>query len=55
MSELGTHLDEVALRRLPASVDGCEECLRDGGATSRRSHSFLTAFAARHAFRPRRS
>ena len=31
MSELCTHLDEVALRELPASVDGCEECLRDGG------------------------
>jgi len=23
--------DEVALRELPPSVDGCEECLRDGG------------------------
>jgi hypothetical protein len=31
MSELCTHLDEVALREVPASVDGCEECLRDGG------------------------
>jgi uncharacterized UBP type Zn finger protein len=30
MSELCTHLDEVELRELPASVDGCEECLRDG-------------------------
>ena len=30
MSELCTHLDEVALRELPASVDGCEDCLRDG-------------------------
>ena len=31
MSELCTHLDEVALRELPPSVDGCDECLRDGG------------------------
>ena len=31
MSELCTHLDQVELRELPASVDGCEECLRDGG------------------------
>jgi hypothetical protein len=31
MSELCTHLDEVELRELPASVDDCEECLRDGG------------------------
>jgi len=30
MSELCTHLDEVALRELPASVDGCEECLAAG-------------------------
>ena len=30
MSGLCTHLDEVALRALPPSVDGCEECLRDG-------------------------
>jgi uncharacterized UBP type Zn finger protein len=30
MSELCTHLDAVALRELPASVDGCAECLRDG-------------------------
>ena len=30
MSELCTHLDEVALRELPEAVDGCEECLRDG-------------------------
>jgi hypothetical protein len=29
MSELCTHLDEVVLRELPPSVDGCEECLRD--------------------------
>ena len=31
MSELCTHLDAVALSELPPSVDGCEECLRDGG------------------------
>jgi ubiquitin-hydrolase Zn-finger-containing protein len=31
MSELCTHLDEIALRELPPTVDGCEECLRDGG------------------------
>jgi hypothetical protein len=31
MSELCSHLDAVRLRDLPASVDGCEECLRDGG------------------------
>jgi uncharacterized UBP type Zn finger protein len=31
MSELCTHLDQVELRELPASVDGSEECLRDGG------------------------
>jgi uncharacterized UBP type Zn finger protein len=30
MSELCTHLDQVELRELPASVEGCEECLRDG-------------------------
>ena len=26
-----THLDTVKVTELPASVDGCEECLRDGG------------------------
>jgi uncharacterized UBP type Zn finger protein len=31
ISELCTHLDEVELHELPPSVDGCEECLRDGG------------------------
>ena len=31
MSELCTHLDQVELHDLPASVDGCEDCLRDGG------------------------
>jgi hypothetical protein len=25
-----THLDHVHVTELPASVDGCEECLRDG-------------------------
>ena len=27
---LCTHLDQVNVRELPAAVDGCEECLRDG-------------------------
>jgi uncharacterized UBP type Zn finger protein len=31
MSEVCTHLDQIELRELPASVDGCEDCLRDGG------------------------
>jgi uncharacterized UBP type Zn finger protein len=31
MSETCTHLDQVAISELPGSVDGCEECLRDGG------------------------
>jgi uncharacterized UBP type Zn finger protein len=26
-----THLDTITVFELPASVDGCEECLRDGG------------------------
>jgi Zn-finger in ubiquitin-hydrolases and other protein len=30
MSEVCTHLDQVAVRQLPASVDGCEDCLREG-------------------------
>ena len=30
MSELCTHLEQVALRELPASVDGCEDCLLEG-------------------------
>jgi uncharacterized UBP type Zn finger protein len=30
MSELCTHLDEVTLHELPASVHGCEDCLREG-------------------------
>jgi uncharacterized UBP type Zn finger protein len=31
MSQICTHLDAVELSELPPSVDGCEECLRDGG------------------------
>jgi uncharacterized UBP type Zn finger protein len=31
MSELCTHLDHVEVEELPASVDGCEECLQQGG------------------------
>jgi uncharacterized UBP type Zn finger protein len=26
-----SHLDQVQITELPASVDGCEDCLRDGG------------------------
>jgi uncharacterized UBP type Zn finger protein len=26
-----SHLDSVAVTELPAAVDGCEDCLRDGG------------------------
>ena len=26
-----THLDSIEVFELPASVDGCEDCLRDGG------------------------
>jgi uncharacterized UBP type Zn finger protein len=26
-----THLDTVAVEELPESVDGCEDCLREGG------------------------
>jgi uncharacterized UBP type Zn finger protein len=26
-----THLDEVAVRKLPLEVEGCEDCLRSGG------------------------
>jgi uncharacterized UBP type Zn finger protein len=26
-----THLDSVRITQLPAAVDGCEDCLRDGG------------------------
>ena len=31
MSDTCTHLDQVEITELPASVDGCEDCLRDGG------------------------
>jgi uncharacterized UBP type Zn finger protein len=31
MSESCTHLDQITLTELPASVDGCEDCLRAGG------------------------
>jgi uncharacterized UBP type Zn finger protein len=30
MTEFCTHRDQVALRELPASVDGCEDCLLEG-------------------------
>jgi uncharacterized UBP type Zn finger protein len=26
-----SHLDSIELRQLPDSVDGCEDCLREGG------------------------
>jgi uncharacterized UBP type Zn finger protein len=26
-----THLDTITITQLPAEVDGCEDCLRDGG------------------------
>jgi uncharacterized UBP type Zn finger protein len=26
-----THLDSVRITQLPAAVDGCEDCLREGG------------------------
>jgi len=31
VSETCTHLDQVTLVELPVSVDGCDDCLRDGG------------------------
>jgi uncharacterized UBP type Zn finger protein len=31
MSVICSHVDEVTLRELPSSVDGCEDCLVDGG------------------------
>ena len=31
MSTVCTHLDQIELRELPESVDGCEDCLREGG------------------------
>ena len=27
-----THLDQIEVTELPAAVDGCEECLKTGGA-----------------------
>ena len=31
MSDLCSHLDTVELKELPEAVDGCEDCLREGG------------------------
>ena len=31
MSDTCTHLDQVTITELPASVDGCVDCLRTGG------------------------
>jgi uncharacterized UBP type Zn finger protein len=31
MASACAHLDQVELTELPASVDGCEDCLRTGG------------------------
>jgi uncharacterized UBP type Zn finger protein len=31
MSAICTHLDQVLFTDMPASVDGCEDCLRIGG------------------------
>jgi uncharacterized UBP type Zn finger protein len=31
MSQVCTHLDQIAVEELPEAVDGCEECLRNGG------------------------
>jgi uncharacterized UBP type Zn finger protein len=31
MSGICTHLDQVTVTELPASVEGCEDCLRAGG------------------------
>jgi uncharacterized UBP type Zn finger protein len=31
MSDLCSHLEQIALTELPPSVDGCEDCLREGG------------------------
>ncbi len=30
MSDQCSHLDQLTVTRLPESVEGCEECLRDG-------------------------
>jgi len=31
MSQTCTHLDTIEITQLPESVDGCEDCLREGG------------------------
>jgi uncharacterized UBP type Zn finger protein len=31
MTDSCTHLDQVTITELPASVDGCVDCLREGG------------------------
>jgi len=31
MSQTCTHLDTIEVTQLPESVDGCEDCLREGG------------------------
>ena len=31
MSTVCSHLEQVQLAELPASVEGCEDCLREGG------------------------
>jgi len=31
MSDICTHLDQILVTDMPASVDGCEDCLRVGG------------------------
>jgi hypothetical protein len=31
LSDTCTHLDQVTVEELPASVDGCVDCLREGG------------------------
>ena len=31
MNAVCTHLDQITVTELPASVDGCEDCLRAGG------------------------
>jgi hypothetical protein len=46
MSEVCTHLDEVKLHELPASVDGCEDCLREGSKWLRRVRTASRAIRA---------
>ena len=31
MTDICTHLDQILVTDMPASVDGCEDCLRIGG------------------------